>query len=75
MLVNLMIVISILLIINQIFLAYSKNNVESYMAVVPMFSPKYNFTKKPVFSPTNNFYPHNHISQDFDPDSVITWYS
>ena len=75
MLVNLMIVISILLIINQIFLAYSKNNIESFMSVVPMFSPKYLPINKPVFRPTNNFYPHNHISQDFDPDSVITWHS
>jgi len=79
MLVNLLIIVFILLIINQSFLAYSKKYLEGYMTIRPAFKEqekvKNKSTFKPVFKPTNNFYPNNNIKQDFDPDSVTTWFS
>jgi hypothetical protein len=73
MLIYFLIFIFSLLILDKIILECSKNYVESYMAVIPKFSPKFQPKTNPTFTPTNTFYKNFKISQDFDPDSVITF--
>jgi len=63
-------ILLILLISYQIILA--NNNVEGYMAVIgPVIIP----VNKPVNKPVNTYYKNSKITQDFDPDSVITFYN
>jgi len=69
MLINILIIIFIIFIFYQLFLAYfEKKGIEGMMAVVgPVITPKHN--------PINKYYPNSKITQDFDPDSVTTFYS
>jgi hypothetical protein len=73
MLINILIIIFFILIFYQLFLAqFKKTNIEGMMAVIgPIITPKY----KPKDKKINNYYPNTKITQDFDPDSVITFYS
>jgi hypothetical protein len=73
MLINLLILVFILLILDKLILECSRTYVESYMSVRPMFMPKNLPKYKPEFKPTNTFYKNFKITQDFDPDSVITF--
>lgn len=63
-------ILLILLISYQIILA--NNNVEGYMAVIgPVIIP----IEKKIYKPVNTYYKNSKITQDFDPDSVITFYN
>jgi hypothetical protein len=73
MLISFLIFIFTLLILDKIILEFSNKYVESYMAVTPKFSPKYQSKTNPTFNPSNTFYKNFKITQDFDPDSVITF--
>jgi hypothetical protein len=67
MLINILLIFFFILIINDLFLA--NKYVEGYMAVIgPIITPK----EKTVSNPTNTYYKNTKITQDFDPDSVIT---
>ena len=67
MLINLLIVLLILIILFNLFLA--KQYVEGYMSII---GPVIKFSEKTVSNPTNTYYKNIKISQDFDPDSVFT---
>ena len=73
MLINILVIFFFIFIFYNLFLAYLSNNyIEGMMAVIgPVITPKYKSVSKPV----NNYYPKSKITQDFDPDSVITFYS
>ncbi len=68
-LINILIIFFIFFIFYQLLLAYfEKNNIEGMMAIIgPVITPKHN--------PINKYYPNSKINQDFDPDSVTTFYS
>jgi hypothetical protein len=73
LLIYLLILIFSLLILDNLILECSTNYIESYMAVIPKFTPKFQPKNTPQFKPTNTFYKKFKITQDFDPDSVITF--
>jgi hypothetical protein len=57
----------------QTFVVHFRSKIiEGYMLVIPKFAPVFNKTFAPTAAPVNNFFPHTHISQDFDNNSVIT---
>jgi|Laugresubdmm15sn_1035100.scaffolds.fasta_scaffold605050_1 hypothetical protein len=69
MLINIVIIFFSIIIFYELFLAYFKKiNIEGMMAVVgPVITPKE--------KNTNTYYENIKITQDFDPDSVSTFYS
>ena len=73
MLINILIIFFCIIIFYQLFLAYFRqSNIEGMMAVIgPVISPKEKNTNNPI----NTYYENVKITQDFDPDSVSTFYS
>ena len=69
MLINILIIFFCIIIFYKLFLAYfEKNNIEGMMAVIgPVITPKE--------KNTNTYYENTKITQDFDPNSVSTFYS
>jgi len=69
MLINILIIFFCIIIFYKLFLAYFKKiNIEGMMAVVgPVINPKE--------KNTNTYYENTKITQDFDPNSVSTFYS
>jgi hypothetical protein len=73
MLVNILVIIFLVFFIVLLINLFLGNNyVEGYMAVIgPMIKPQISSE----FTPHNRFYPNFKLTQDFDPDSVTTFYS
>lgn len=73
MLINITIVILllwILLILWILFHLFLANSItEGYMSII---GPMISFKEKTISTPTNTYYKNIKISQDFDPDSVLT---
>jgi hypothetical protein len=70
MLINITIVILLLLILLILFYLFLANSItEGYMSII---GPMISFKEKTVSQPTNTYYKNIKITQDFDPDSVLT---
>ena len=68
MLIIIIIIFFCIIIFYQLFLAYFRESIiEGMMAIIPSISSKE--------KNTNTYYQNTKITQDFDPDSVSTFYS
>jgi len=82
MLVNILIIIFLIIIVNQLFLASANSNTfgsiinEGFMSVIgPVITPIYKPNNKPINQPTDTYYVNNKVTQDFDEYSVIQDYN